>query len=100
MPLMVFCLFFFYFLLHSPNGALVEEGHQVFGTVVVEEFQGADVLFLGFACNDEDGMSCLKKNFVGQKASHMSVAVSEGVMVYEFPSMPRLCAEKSISLYC
>ena len=96
---MVFCLFFFYFLLHSPNGALVEEGHQVFGTVVVEEFQGADVLFLGFACNDEDGMSCLKKNFVGQKASHMSVAVSEGVMVYEFPSMPRLCAEKSISLY-
>lgn len=30
--------FLFYLPLHSLNGALIEEGHQEFGAVVVEEF--------------------------------------------------------------
>ena len=31
-------LLFFYLLLHPIYGTLIEEGHQILGTVVVEEF--------------------------------------------------------------
>ena len=38
MPLDGILLFFFYFLLHSLNGALVEESHKILSTVIVEDF--------------------------------------------------------------
>ena len=76
-------LFLVYFPLHPFDGRLEEERNQMFVCAFSSDVaQSIDVFILLFVGDDDNRMSCLVQNEIGEQSSDSSVAVAERMEIF------------------